>query len=142
LRRIAHLLEAFGIKRYAPAQAMLLVYVPKDDQRMGLITRMAGLWACGRMWESRVNRPLAKQLITCISDKQSMFPEPESVRFAATLALGWMADPETREAVIAQQENLPSPIAPATQWTLQRFQQQPAQATSSPMPNPVPAANP
>lgn len=121
LRRMAHLLEAFGIKRYAPAQKMLLVYVPKDDQRMGMITRMAGLWACGRMWENSENKPLVQQLITCISDKQSMFPEPESVRFAATLALGWLADPESRDAVVAQQEAPPSPIAPATQWALQRM---------------------
>lgn len=120
LRRLAHLLEAFGKRRYQPAKATLLVFVPKR-QSMGLITRMAGVWACGKMWEGEENRSLADQLCERIADKATMFPEQESVRYTATLALGYLADPETRQALVANNENKPTPIAYATEWALMRI---------------------
>lgn len=121
LRRIAHLLEAFGQRRYEPAKQTVVKYVPKNGQRMGMITRMTGMWACGRLWENEPNKPLTDELVARIADKAVPVVEPESIRFAATVALGWIADPATRAALVKYDEPDPAPISFATAWALQRI---------------------
>lgn len=123
LRRVAHLLEALGMRRFEPAQEMLLKYVPKDNQKMGLITRMAGMWGCGKMWEGQENRKLADELCARIADKSALFGEPESIRYAAMIALGWLADPATLDSIRAYGEPLPTPIGHATAWAVSRVEE-------------------
>ena len=122
LRRVAHLLEALGSRQYAPAQATLLQYVPKNGQRMGLITRMAGIWACGKMWQGQENRKLSDELQSRVADNMSMNAELESVRFAAMLALGWIADPRSRETIEEYAVPESSPIGRAGKWALERLE--------------------
>ncbi len=120
LRVTAHLFEAFGQRKYEPAKDLVLKYVPKNFN-MGLITRMTAVWTCGRLWERAENKQLIAQLHERIADKASPFPELFSVRFAATLALGWIADPESRDPLITNDEPKPTPIGYATEWALKRI---------------------
>lgn len=121
LRRTAHLLEAFGIRRYAPAQEVLLKYVPKNGHRMGMITRIAGIWACGKMWEGKENRSLADELCARIADESVILPEFDTVRYTAMLALGFLADPATRSVVETHGARGPAPIGAASAWALRRI---------------------
>ncbi|MCC6508938.1 MAG: hypothetical protein IT423_07515 [Pirellulaceae bacterium] len=121
-RRVAHLLEAFGHRKYEPAKDLALKYVPKN-LGMGLITRMTGIWACGKLWEQGENEKLTRELEARIADKNNLFSELESIRFAATLALGWIADTDSRQALVVNDEPRPSPIHFATAWALSRVDQ-------------------
>lgn len=120
LRTMAHLLEAFGLRKYEPAQPTAIKYVPKNFQ-MGLITRMAAAWTCGRLWERTENKPLIKLLHERIADKSTEFPEFLSVRFTATLALGMIGDSESRQPLIDNDEAKPAPIGYATEWALKQI---------------------
>ena len=122
LRRAAHLMEGFGKSKYEPAKETLLRYVPKNSS-MGLITRMTAIWSCGKLWENSDNQELVEALHGRIADTTSMFPEPMSLRFAATLALGWIADPSSREPLIRCDERKPYAIGFATEWALQRIEE-------------------
>lgn len=124
LRCAAHLLEAFGHRKYEPAKTTVVQYVPKVF-RLGLITRMAAIWSCGRLWENAENKQLIKQLHERIADKNSMFPESLSVRFIATLALGYIGDAESRGPLVTWDEPKPTPIGYATEWSLKRIDHNP-----------------
>ncbi len=120
LRATAHLLEAFGHRKYEPAKDTVIRFVPKTG--FNLILRMTGIWSCGRLWENAKNKKLTDELHARIADKASMTPELESLRFAATLALGWIADPDSREPLIQNNEPQPAPIGYATEWALNRIE--------------------
>ncbi len=120
LRRMAHLFEAMGLRLYQPAKPMLVPFIPKDPNR-GMITRMTAIWACGRLWENSENKEVTDELEARIADKTSMFPESAMCAFASTLALGYIADPETREQLVRCNEASPSPVFFATEWALKRI---------------------
>ena len=117
--RVAHLLEAFGIHRFAPAQALLLRCVPRTD-KFHMVNRISGTWATGKMWDSQSNPGLLSQLHARISDKNNLSPESESIRFAATLSLGFVADPSSRPILDAMNEP-DQPIGFATEWAIRRI---------------------
>jgi hypothetical protein len=121
--RVAHLLEAFGIHRFAPAQELLMRYVPRTD-KFHLVNRISGTWAAGKMWETQSNPGLQSQLHARITDKNNLSPELESVRFAATLALGFLADPSSRQTLEAMDEP-GRPIGYATTWAIRRIDDRP-----------------
>ncbi len=118
-RRVAHLLESFGVERFAPAQPLLMEYVPRNDG-LGLIVRIAGTWGAGRMWEKSDHPQLARLLCKRIADKNNPNPEYATIRYAATLALGYLADPATREDLITNDEP-GGPIGYATAWAVQQL---------------------
>ena len=72
------------------------------------------------MWEGEKNEALAKELCARIADKNNLFPEAMSVRFVATIALGFISDRTTREALVVNDEP-GNPIGYATTWALERL---------------------
>ena len=120
LQCTAHLLEAFGHRKFEPAKATCLRYVPKNG-RLGQITRMTAIWSCGKLWEHGENKELIRELHARIADKASESPETTSLRYTATIALGWIADSESRQPLITCDEFKPTAIGYATEWALQRI---------------------
>lgn len=118
IRRMAHLFDAFGVRKFEPAKELLLQYVPKSEV-MGLMTRVSAIWSCGRLWEGQKNSQLTGELMRRIADKNNMFPEYETVRYTSTIALGWIADPTTRASVVANDEAIPNPIGYVTKFALE-----------------------
>ena len=59
-------------------------------------------------------------LLWRISDKNNLSPESESIRFAATLSLGFLADPSSHQILDAMNE-LDRPIGVATEWDIRRI---------------------
>ena len=121
IHRVSHLLEALGDRRYAPVEPVLRKYVPKGDFRMGYVSRMSGIWALGKYWKDGDNYALAQQFAERAADKLSPNPEMDGVRYAATIAIGWIADERSRTELIANDEPLPSPAGYATKWALERL---------------------
>ncbi len=119
--RLAHLLEALGDRHYEPVEPILQKYVPKGDFRMGYVSRMSGIWALGKYWKDGDNYPLAQKLAERAADKLSANPEMDGIRYAATIAIGFIADERSREELIANAEPLPNPCGYATQWALERL---------------------
>lgn len=119
--RVAHLMEALGDRRYEPVEELLRIYVPKNNYKMGNATRIGAVWAIGKYWKDGDNPALIKQLAERAADKSGMFPELDTVRFTATVALGWIADPRSRDDLVNNNELSPSPIYKATTWALGRI---------------------
>lgn len=117
-RRMAHLLDSFGVRMFEPAKETLLQFVPRNEI-LGLMPRVSAIWSCGKLWKGKRNPQLTNELVRRIADKNNLFPEAETVRFTSTIALGWIADPATREALVTYDEPLPNPIGCATQFALE-----------------------
>ncbi|MFO1065533.1 MAG: HEAT repeat domain-containing protein [Pirellulales bacterium] len=119
-RRLGHMFETFGVMRYEPAAPLLNKYIPKVFG-MGLITRMCAVTSLGRIYADRKMPELRTALEARIAEKNVMIPEPESLRFAATVALGLLGDAEAEPALVEFDETEKTPIHAATVWALERI---------------------
>ena len=87
--QIAHLHEAFGQAKYAPAEAELREYIPKDPT-IGEKSRGAAIWALGWLYEGRPETSLSQPLVERLTD-QSMPPvEAEIVRVMSAVSIARM----------------------------------------------------
>ena len=86
--RQSFLFEAFGKNRYAPVVDMLRKYIPKDDFKMGNLTRASAIWALGKILKDQDDPQLRTQLRERIFDLGTMNPENYLVGYACILALG------------------------------------------------------
>ena len=87
--QVGHLFEAFGRMKYAPAESLMLQYVPKPPlgKTMGYFSRGTAIWALGRLHEGTPDNSLAEQLIGRITDIGPLPPELELVRQVSAVAL-------------------------------------------------------
>jgi hypothetical protein len=65
-RQTAHLFEALGRMKYAPAEPLLREYIPKD--MMWVLSRSSAIWSLGLLHEGVPDEPLAVQLMERIAD--------------------------------------------------------------------------
>jgi HEAT repeat protein len=88
----AHLIEAMGRMRYAPAEPLLRQYIPKD-YAMGMFSRTAAIWSLGWLHEGIPDESLAAQLAERATDDSSgpgNPPEMRSVRCMSAVSIGRM----------------------------------------------------
>ena len=90
--QVAHLFEAFGRMKYAPAEPLMLLYVPKPPigKTMGTFSRGSALWALGWLHEGTPDNSLADQLIARVIDPGTLPPELDMVRQVSAVALARM----------------------------------------------------
>ncbi|MCU0710299.1 MAG: HEAT repeat domain-containing protein, partial [Pirellula sp.] len=121
--RMSFLLEALGRQRYEPAYSMLIKYIPKNDFKMGNLTRASAIWSIGQMRQDRDLPDLRSQLSERIGDLPPDKPENYLVRFACIIALGRMGYSDS-VAVIEQYGGAPpNPLGLAAQWSLSRIRE-------------------
>ena len=90
--QVAHLLEALGGQRYAPAEPLWRQYIRKD-YAMGAFSRGAAIWSLGRMYAGKSDEDLAKLLVARLTDPAPPPLEPPEmmrVRVMSAFALGRM----------------------------------------------------
>ena len=87
--QVVHLFEAMGLMKYAPAEPLLMKYVPKTFV-LGEYSRAAAIWALGHMYENRPEERLVKQFSARMQDIGSLPPEVLQVQVMSTIALGRM----------------------------------------------------
>ncbi len=122
LIHLSYLLECLGKNHYEACHDMLLKYVPKNDYKMGNVSRTGAIWALGKLNRGKPNPSLRDALEERVADISSLNPEEYLVRYAAVLALGEMADPLSRETLEKFKEPFPMPLAHACTWALKRLE--------------------
>lgn len=120
---LSYLHEAFGKNHYEPASQMLMKYIPKSGHQFGNVSRASAIWSLGKLNKGKDNEALREKLHDRIGDIAPVNPEDFLVRFACNLALGEMANPESREVIVRYREQLPSPLAHAAEWALSQIDQ-------------------
>ena len=90
--QVAHLFEAIGRMKYAPAEPLLLPYVTKPPigQSMKPFSRGTAIWALGRLHEGSPDNVLADQLIARVIDIGTFPPELDLIRQVSAVALARM----------------------------------------------------
>ena len=84
---VAHLHEAMGIMRHAPAEAQLRTYIPKG---LSDSPRATAIWSLGLLLQEKPDPQLAKQLEQRMEDIASIPPESLPVRSMCAVTLGRM----------------------------------------------------
>ncbi len=119
--RLSFLFEALGHNAYRPADGLLRIYVPKNSQKMRPTTRISAIWALGKIWQgtqdSGLEQPIAARLLDASVDD----PEEEPVKFAAAIALGFIGNPASRDALASAPDEPPAPIGVAVAWALEQL---------------------
>jgi HEAT repeat protein len=91
--QVAHLLEAMGIQKYAPAEPLLRKYIRKDYS-MGDYSRGAAIWSLGQLFAGKQDRALSTQLVERLIDpippRPLEPPEIMRVRVMSAVTLGRM----------------------------------------------------
>ena len=121
--KLSYLHEAFGKFDYQAASRFLEKFIPKAEAQYGIVSRASAIWALGKLNEGRDNEKLRGKLYERMSDFSPINPEDVLVRFMSHLALGEMAQPESREMLEKYREGLPSPVAYAGNWALLQLDQ-------------------
>ena len=83
----AHLMHAFGQKRYEPVVPLLNRLVPKDLM-IGAKARAVAIWCLGKYYEGKENEALCVQLLERLDDIHVAALEATPVRAMCAVALG------------------------------------------------------
>ena len=131
--QVAHLCEALGLAKYAPAEGVLRQYIPKRPD--WILSRMAAIWSLGHLHAGEPDEDLALLLIARLRDQDPMNPERQEARFASALALGRMKAASQADAMRDWMgpETNPDPVDMAIRWGLM-------QITGEELPPPLPPA--
>jgi HEAT repeat protein len=121
INRLAYLLEVFGRNRYEPVVELLMLYVPKNDFRMGTVSRTSAIWSLGKIYEGKKNANLAKQLAARLLDDHPIFPEEDLVKYSSALAMGRIGDPSSPDRLLEAGIQGDSPIALACRWAMEQY---------------------
>jgi len=87
--QVAHLLETFGVMKYAPAEPLLRQYIPKDF-KYGFESRAAAIWSLGLLHEGVPDEELAQLLTGRLTDPSTSPPEQDPVRTTSAISIGRM----------------------------------------------------
>jgi HEAT repeat protein len=86
----AMLCETLGLMKYAPADAVLRKYIPKNLV-LGELTRSGAIWALGHLHAGKPDEPLARLMTERLTEPASAIPmEMFRVRHACAISLGRM----------------------------------------------------
>jgi HEAT repeat protein len=114
--RGSFLLEVLGKNRHRPSLDMLRQYIPKNDFKMGNLTRASAIWSLGQIQRDEDDPELRAQLMARMKDTPPMNPENYLVRFACILALGEFGYRDALPTLNSHGGDPPSPHGYATIW--------------------------
>jgi len=114
--RGSFLLEALGKNRHRPSMDMLRQYIPKNEFKMGNLTRASAIWAMGQIQRDEDDSELREQFMARMKDTPPMNPENYLVRFACILALGEFGYRDALPTLTSHGGDPPSPHGYATIW--------------------------
>jgi hypothetical protein len=122
--RGSFLIEALGRNRFLPALPMLQKYIPKQEFKMGNLTRASAIWSIAQMKKGEDDPGLRKQLIERIKDMPPLNPENYLVRFACILALGEFGFPDAVDTITTFGGDPPDPLGTASRWAIEQIRKQ------------------
>lgn len=121
--RLSFLLETLGKTHVSSAVPMLKRYIPKQDFRMGNLSRASAIWALGKIEKDTDDPALRGQLRERIQDLASMTPENYLVGYACMLALGEFGYKDSRETLVKTGAMRPNPLGYAVEWAVEKIDQ-------------------
>ena len=119
--RVAFCFEALGRHAYQPANEMLMVYVPKNGQKMGKLTRTSAIYALGHIWTGQKNPALLEELARRMHDQSLTNPEPQSVKYVCAITIGRNGDKALLPEIESLQEHPASALGLAGQWAMEQL---------------------
>lgn len=132
--QLAHLAQAIGRMKYAPADSELRKYVPKGTT-LNPMCRAAAIWALGHLHADEMDETLVRQLEQRMTDVNSLEPEDTLVRRMSAVSLGRMKAEQTLRSLRRMMRHDGTNAAPgiACGWAIH-------QITGDPLPvvTPVP----
>ncbi len=118
--QVAHLCEALGLMKYAPADPVLRGYIPKN-LLLGELTRGGAIWALGHLHAGTPEEPLAQLLTERLTEPPSAMPqEKPRVRHACAISLGRMqakSQVEPMRRFLGPNDSL-DPASMAIRWSI------------------------
>jgi HEAT repeat protein len=100
--QVAHLIEAFAVMRFQPADDLLRRHVPKDH-RYGYFSRGAAMWGLGYLHEGEPDEGLAAQFVERMNDTTDIVnPEVDIAWRMSATALGRMRAESQLDALRAR----------------------------------------
>ncbi|MEQ1827271.1 MAG: HEAT repeat domain-containing protein [Pirellula sp.] len=121
LIRISYLSEALGRTGYEPAVETLMAYVPKNDFKLGIVSRASAIWALGQLYQDKDDAALRARLCKRIEDVPPINPEDNLVRFACALALGKMGYEDCISTLEQFNDGTASELGFACTWALEQI---------------------
>lgn len=120
--QVVHLVEMMGLMHYAPAEPLLRLHVPKN-QDLGQFSRGAAIWALGHLHLDKPDEELAKALAERAADIYSIPPETIHVQVMSTVSLGRMKATSQIPAIRKLMGGSLSPTRPnmAYRWAINRM---------------------
>lgn len=115
------LLETFGRHAYDPAYEMLTRYIPKNDYKMGNLSRASAIWSIGQIKKTVDDPDLRAALRERIKDLPPEKPENYLVRFNCILALGEFGFKDSQEVIEQYSGSPPNPLGHAGVWAKEQI---------------------
>ncbi len=126
LIRISYLNEAFGRKRYEPALDVLMQFVPKNNHKLGHVSRASAVWSLGKLHKGKDDASFRAKLCERLLDNPIINPEDYLVRVNSALALGEMAYEDCAYALKKFDDSPTSPLGVACLWALDEIEKKSA----------------
>lgn len=120
--RQSFLFEALGRNLYRPAVDSLKLYIPKDNHKMGKISRASAIWALGKILSGTGDQGVAKQLVDRMNDEDYSLLEYNLVRYNATVALGWIGAASSISDLKRVPYMPPEPLGISAQWAIKHLE--------------------
>lgn len=119
--RLSYLFEAFGRNRYEPVLEMLYKYIPKDNFKMGNLSRCSAIWAIGKIKKEVDDPELRAKLRERITDLPPMNPEHYLVRYACILALGEFGHKDSKDIAGRHAAEDRNALGFASRWAIEQI---------------------
>jgi hypothetical protein len=119
--RLSYLFEAFGRNRYEPVLEMLYKYIPKDNFKMGNLSRCSAIWAIGKIKKEVDDPELRAKFRERITDLPPMNPEHYLVRYACILALGEFGYKDSKDIAGRHAAEDRNALGFASRWAIKQI---------------------
>lgn len=119
---LAHMVEALGEQRYAPAGEFLSHFIPSSSPGP-IHVRCSAIWGIGRIYEGNKDCEYRKGIEERMMDFRDLTPESIWVRTVCAFTLGRIGNPDS----LAQFKQLPEPddipIGQGRVWAVKRIEE-------------------
>ncbi len=119
--RLSYLFETFGRNRYEPVLELLYKYIPKDNFKMGNLSRCSAIWAIGKIKKDADDPELRAKFRERINDLPPMNPEHYLVRYACILALGEFGYKDSKEVAGRHAAEERNALGFASRWAIEQI---------------------
>jgi hypothetical protein len=117
--QVAHLFNAFGDQKYAPAETLLRAFLPKNFG-LGTESRAAACWAISMLSEDDPPKDIEKVLTERFNDVNGFEPEEDLFRSMCAIGFGRMKT-KTSLPLLRDSADESSRVSMACKWSIEQM---------------------